>query len=113
MRNGDWLKVRNVCAGLLVLGVLSSPVAAQGVFGSKPAASAQPQTREQIRIRLLDSCVLTQTKPGVDGGAAPQCRCYAAGITKAMTDEDIAGYRGRMPKRLEPTAESIWTTCQK
>jgi hypothetical protein len=97
------------CAGFV------PAAAAQGLFGSGAgkSAPAAPLTRDGVRVKLLDSCVLTQTKPGVDGGAAPQCRCYTAAVTKAMTPEEIASYSGKMPKRMEPLAEAVWATCQK
>jgi hypothetical protein len=112
MRNSGLLIAALAAGALLQTSVVTS-ASAQGIFGGGAAkSSAAPMTRDQVRVRLLDSCVLTQTKPGVDGGAAPQCRCYTAAVTKAMTAEEVAAYSGKMPKRMEPLAEASWAKCQ-
>jgi hypothetical protein len=96
-------------SALLVLMLAASPVLAQGL--SKAAAPAQ--SKNTVRVRILDNCVLTQTKPGVDGGAAPQCRCFASAVSKAMKPDEAAAYDGKMPARLDAMAEKTWATCNK
>ena len=92
-----------------VLALAATPALAQGM--SKMAAPAP--TKDQVRMRVLDNCVLTQTKPGLDGGAGPKCRCFASAMIKVMKPDEIAAYNGRMPARLESLAEKTWTTCNK
>jgi hypothetical protein len=76
------------------------------------AGTAQATTRDQVRVRLLDQCVLSQSGKTDSEGAGPKCNCYAAKISKAMTDEEIAKFKKGIPKRLAPDAQAALATCK-
>lgn len=69
-------------------------------------------TRDQVRVRLLDQCVLSQSGKTESEGAGPKCNCYAAKISKAMTDEEVAKFKKGVPKRLAPDAQTALATCK-
>ncbi|MFC5068379.1 hypothetical protein [Flaviflagellibacter deserti] len=87
---------------MLAVALLAAPAEAQFLFGSAP--KGPPLTREQVRIRLLDGCVLTQSGKAADQGAGPKCNCYASRVAKAMTDADILAYSST--KKLTPTVQA-------
>jgi hypothetical protein len=93
----------------LVLGaaLLASPALAQ-----KTAAQTSGPTRDQVRVRILDLCVMSQSGKTAEEGAGPKCGCYAAKITKAMTDEEVATYKKGMPKRLVPDSDAAFASCK-
>jgi hypothetical protein len=74
-----------------------------------PAAAA---TRDQVRVKLLDQCVMSQSGKAADQGAGPKCNCYAAKMSKAMTDEEVAKFRKGVPKRLAPDSQTALATCK-
>jgi hypothetical protein len=74
--------------------------------------TAQAATRDQVRIKLLDQCVLSQSGKTESEGAGPKCNCYAAKISKAMTDEEVAKFKKGIPKRLAPDAQTALATCK-
>jgi len=93
-------------AGLVLGGMLLAvPVTAQH-------ASAAGPGREQVRLRILDQCVLTQSGKLPEQGAGPKCNCYAGRIVKAMTDEEVARFRKTLPRRLAGEASQILATCK-
>jgi hypothetical protein len=69
-------------------------------------------SRDQVRVRLLDQCVMTQSGKTESEGAGPKCNCYAAKISKAMTDEEIAKFKKGVPKRLAGEAQATFATCK-
>lgn len=75
-------------------------------------AFAQGPSRDQVRVRLLDQCVLTQSGKTDAEGAGPKCNCYAAKISKAMTEEEIAKFKKGVPKRLAAEAQTVLATCK-
>lgn len=75
------------------------------------AAQAAP-TRDQVRVRLLDQCVMSQSGKAADQGAGPKCNCYAAKLSKAMTDEEVAKFKKGIPKRLAPDSQAALATCK-
>ncbi|BCJ90865.1 hypothetical protein IZ6_16000 [Terrihabitans soli] len=76
------------------------------------AVAAVPPTRDQVRVKLLDQCVLSQSGKSDSQGAGPKCTCYAAKISKAMTDEEVAKFKKGIPKRLAPDAQTALATCK-
>lgn len=76
------------------------------------AGAAQAATRDQVRIKLLDQCVLSQSGKTDAEGAGPKCNCYAAKISKAMADEEVAKFKKGIPKRLAPDAQAALATCK-
>jgi hypothetical protein len=76
------------------------------------AAPASAATRDQVRVKLLDQCVMSQSGKAADQGAGPKCNCYAAKMSKAMTDEEVAKFRKGVPKRLAPDSEAALATCK-
>jgi hypothetical protein len=87
----------------LALGVL--------VLGGTAIAQTGP-SRDQVRVRLLDQCVMTQSGKTESEGAGPKCNCYAAKISKAMTDEEVAKFKKGVPKRLAADAQTAFATCK-
>ena len=75
-------------------------------------AFAQGPSRDQVRVRLLDQCVMTQSGKTDSEGAGPKCNCYAAKISKAMTDEEVAKFKKGVPKRLAADAQTALATCK-
>jgi hypothetical protein len=73
---------------------------------------SQAATRDQVRVRLLDQCVLSQSGKADSQGAGPKCTCYAAKISKAMTDEEVAKFKKGVPKRLAPDSQAALATCK-
>jgi hypothetical protein len=76
------------------------------------AALAAPMSRDQVRIRVLDQCVLGQSGKAEGQGAGPKCNCYAPKVVKLMTDEEVAKFRKKIPSRLKTDAEKILATCK-
>lgn len=87
---------------ILAVALMAAPADAQFLFGSKP--KGPPLTRDQVRVRLLDACVFSQSGKAADQGAGPKCNCYAARVAKAMSDADILAYSST--KKLTPTAQA-------
>jgi hypothetical protein len=87
---------------ILVAAMTVAPAQAQFLFGSAP--KGPPLTREQVRVRLLDACVFSQSGKAADQGAGPKCNCYASRVAKAMTDADVLAYSSS--KKLTPTAQA-------
>jgi hypothetical protein len=87
---------------LLVVALMAAPANAFLFFGSKP--KGPPLTRDQVRLHLLDTCVLTQSGKAADQGAGPKCNCYASRVAKAMTDADVLAYSSS--RKLTPTAQA-------
>ena len=85
--------------------------AAGAVLLALPLA-AQAAGRNEVRMQILDRCVLSQSGRAPLDGAGPECKCYAAKIIKAMTDEEVAGYRRSVPRRLSEEANAIMAACQ-
>ena len=89
--------------------------AAAGVLCVLMAGSAMAQTaqsRNQVRLKILDTCVMTQSGKSEAEGAGPKCGCYATKITNAMTDEEIAKWRKGVPKRLSEESNKIFAGCR-
>jgi hypothetical protein len=91
---------------VLCAALVATPASAQFLFKKAPAAGSGT-TRDQVRLRLLDQCVMSQSGKTAEEGAGPKCGCYAVKISKAMTDEEVATYKKGVPNRL--TAESTAT----
>jgi hypothetical protein len=81
------------------------------VLGGTSFAQAGP-SRDQVRVRILDQCVMSQSGKGAGEGAGPECNCYAAKISKAMTDEEVAKFKKRVPKRLAAGAQTVLAACK-
>ena len=94
--------VNSLALGLVVAGIM---VAGQAAAQSAPS-------RDDVRIRILDMCVMTQSGKAPEEGAGPRCGCYAAKIVKAMTDEEIAGFKKAVPARLKPESDKLLQTCK-
>jgi hypothetical protein len=90
---------------VLAAALLASPALAQKAPASGP-------TRDQVRMRILDQCVMSQSGKAANEGAGPKCGCYAAKITKAMTDEEVATYKKALPKRLSAEAVPTFASCK-
>jgi hypothetical protein len=97
---------------VLAAALLATPASAQFWAKKAPASSGSIPTRDQVRVRLLDQCVLSQSGKTADEGAGPKCGCYAAKISKAMTDEEVAVYKKDLPKRLVPDADKTFASCK-
>ncbi len=91
----------------LVLGAML--VAMPAMAQKAPAAGP---TRDKIRLAILDQCVLTQSGKLAAEGAGPKCGCYARAMSKALTDEEVAGYRKSLPKRLADQSQTIFAGCK-
>lgn len=91
----------------LVLGAMLVAMPAMAQKASEAAPS-----RDQIRLAILDQCVLTQSGKLAEEGAGPKCGCYARSISKAMTDEEVADYRKSLPKRLADQSQKIFAGCK-
>jgi hypothetical protein len=81
------------------------------VLGGTAFAQTGP-SRDQVRVRLLDQCVMSQSGKTAEEGAGPKCNCYAAKISKAMTDEEVAKYKKGVPKRLAGESAATLATCK-
>ncbi len=92
---------------VLAAALLASPALAQ-----KAEAPASGPTRDQVRMRILDVCVMSQSGKTAEEGAGPKCGCYAAKISKAMTDEEVAVYKKGLPKRLVPESDATFASCK-
>lgn len=86
--------------------------AAVVVLGVVLTGHATAATRDSVRLRLLDQCVMTNSGKTDAEGAGPKCGCYATKITKAMTDEEIAKWRKGVPKRLTEESKQIFAGCK-
>lgn len=73
---------------------------------------AMAQSRDNVRLKILDTCVMTQSGKSESEGAGPKCGCYATKITKAMTDEEIAKWKRGVPKRLTDESNKIFAGCK-
>ncbi len=76
------------------------------------SALAQGPSRDQVRVRILDACVIGQSGKAEGEGAGPKCNCYAPKIVKLMTDEEVAKFRKKIPSRLKADADKILATCK-
>ena len=91
--------------------LLGATLAAAPAFAQK--ATAAGPSRDQVRIQILDQCVISQSGKTAEEGAGPKCGCYAGRIVKAMNEEEIAAYKRGVPKRLTEEANKILATCSK
>ena len=98
--------------GLVKLKRFGAVAAGAALLASSIAAQAAEPTRNKVRMRILDKCVIAQSGRLPLQGAGPECRCYAAKITKAMTDEEVADYRRSVPRRLSDASEKMLAACQ-
>jgi hypothetical protein len=73
--------------------------------------AAQAMSRDQVRLRVLDKCVMSQSGKAEDEGAGPKCGCYAPKIVKLMTDEEVAKFRKAVPARLKPESDKLLQKC--
>jgi hypothetical protein len=92
--------------------VLTAVLLASPALAQKAKAPASGPTRDQVRMRVLDQCVMSQSGKTADEGAGPKCGCYATKITKAMTDEEVATYKKALPKRLSAEAQPTFASCK-
>jgi hypothetical protein len=80
-----------------------------------PAGFERPPTNEQIRDRLQQICTgLLQQESVSTAQAQDRCGCYANGVVKAMTNEEIDEMRasGRFSPSAEPKAKRFMTSCR-
>jgi hypothetical protein len=92
---------------VLAAALLASPALAQ-----KAEAPASGPTRDQVRMQILDVCVMSQSGKTAEEGAGPKCGCYAAKISKVMTDEEVAVYKKGLPKRLVAESDATFAGCK-
>jgi hypothetical protein len=76
------------------------------------AVPALAATRDQVRVKLLDQCVLSQSGKADSQGAGPKCTCYSAKISKAFTEEEVAKFKKGVPKRLAAESKATLDTCK-
>lgn len=79
-----------------------------------PAGFDRPPTNAQIRDRLQEICTGLLRDDHVSTNAANQrCGCYANGVVKAMTDQEIDEMRstGRFSTSAEPKARRYMASC--
>ena len=70
-----------VIAMVLATGAMVAPAGAQGL------------TKEQVRTRILDSCVYSEwPKRQESGGVVELCVCTAKAMISEMSDEEVARY---------------------
>jgi hypothetical protein len=103
--------------GVLVLVaalMAAAPVSAQGLFGLG-AKKWPPLTRDQVRLKLLDNCVMSQSGKAADQGAGPKCGCYATRVSKVLTDQDILAYSasGKLTPGAQGEATKAFDRCGK
>ena len=75
-------------------------------------AAAQGMSRDQVRLRILDTCVMSQSGKTEEQGAGPKCNCYAPKVVKLMTDEEVAKFKKTVPARLKPESDKLLATCK-
>jgi hypothetical protein len=96
----------------LVLGIVGGALLlSAGAFAQSAASSL---TKEQLRTRILDLCVLTVApKVGPKVAVAPTCNCYARGVSQAMSAEDAAYFveRRAIPSTLREQAAAVYAKC--
>jgi hypothetical protein len=91
--------------------ILTGLAMGAAVFAA-PALAETSAGRDTVRIRLLDQCVISQSGKTAEEGAGPKCSCFAAKMSKAMTDEEIAAFKKGVPKRLAADAQTALATCK-
>lgn len=95
----------------LVFGMIAGALLTVGAF----AQSAEPPlTREQLRTRILDLCVLNEApKAGPKVPVAPKCNCYARGVSQVMNAEDAAFFAAKraLPPTLREQAAAVYAKC--
>ena len=96
----------------LVLGILGGVTL---LSAAAFAQSAEPAlTREQLRTRILDICVLTEArKAGPKVAVAPKCNCYARGVAQAMSPEEAAFFAEKraLPPAIRERAVAVYEKC--
>jgi hypothetical protein len=97
---------------VLAAALVATPASAQFWVKKAPASSGSVPTRDQVRMRILDQCVMSQSGKSADQGAGPKCGCYATKMSKAMTDQEVAAYRKALPKRLSAEAQPAFASCK-
>jgi hypothetical protein len=93
---------------------LASVAIAGGRPPGSPAGFEKPPTNEQIRDRLQQICSgLLQQESVAAAQAQSRCGCYANGVVKAMTNEEVDEMRatGRFSTSAEPKAKRFMTSC--
>lgn len=85
---------------LLAVGFFAlSSAAAFAAAGLAPLPQPDPKTknmsRNQIQLRALDACLISQSRLQQTTRAAVNsaCNCYAIGTVKAMTNPEIQAFR--------------------
>jgi hypothetical protein len=82
-------------AGLIAV----APLAAFAAAGPAPLPEPDPKTktmsRAQIQTRVLDACLISQSRlqQTTRDAVGSACRCYATGTVRAMSATDIQAFR--------------------
>jgi hypothetical protein len=82
-------------AGLIAF----APVVAFGAAGPAPLPEPDPKTknmsRAQIQARVVDACLISQSRlqQTTRDAVSSACRCYGTGTVRAMSAADIQAFR--------------------
>ncbi len=75
---------------------------------------AQDMTEEQVRTRILDSCVYAEwSKRAESGGVVKICACTAEAVISTMSEQEIARYNPdrRMSRTLKTRYGEALASC--
>jgi hypothetical protein len=99
---------------LHVLFLISALFAVSGpsfLFAQAPAGGL---TKEQLRTRILDLCVISESrKAGPTVPVVPKCGCYAKGMAQVMSGADAAYFvdKRTFPPAIRDRAVEIYGKC--
>jgi hypothetical protein len=96
---------RTIAAAMLLAVLAAAPALARPLPPKAPAA--------RVHDRILDGCVMSSAGTPLASHPVPKCRCYAAGVVRAMSDGELRRYlrTGTISDALHDRAEHIYAKC--
>lgn len=99
MGRSGWLR-------LLVLGGFLGAIV--GPAGTSTAADS----REKVRLELLDTCVFDQWKKQTEKDhIVDNCKCAAEATASQFSDDQVAHFNGRLTRSVMPLWQEAFDEC--
>ena len=108
MRFSDWVGLCGVAA--VAVGILT----AGGGVGAMPLAAMAAESRDRVRLDLLDTCVFDQWKKrDVKDQIVDDCQCAAEAAAEQFTDDQVDKFNGKLSASVMPLWKEAYDACLK
>lgn len=95
---------------LAAVGLLAASIGQISAVGHAMAADS----REKVRLTLLDNCVMDEWKKRqVKDKIADECKCASAKAAKEMTAQEVSAFKGKLDRGSLVVWASATKTCFK